>query len=112
VGEAKKRGTPGLVARCIICTGESYKSVVKLNLRQGRVSQGSGPTLQLQSRPERSAARSTSTKGTKVRMSPLSSAHPPGGRLRRFRQIETFEKSESPRAPDAPCRSRDRGRPC
>jgi hypothetical protein len=50
VEEWKWMGTPIWSHDGIICTGESYKNVVKLTLRQGRVSEGSGPSLQLESR--------------------------------------------------------------
>jgi hypothetical protein len=37
----------------IICTGESYKNVVKLTFCQGRVPEGPCPSLQLESRRKR-----------------------------------------------------------
>src|SRR5580765_2578493 len=47
VEEWKWKGTPVWSHHGIICTGESYKNVVKLTFRQGRVSEGSSPSLQL-----------------------------------------------------------------
>jgi len=42
-------GTPVLVrTTASICTGESYKNAVEAYLRQGRVFEGSGPSLQLE----------------------------------------------------------------
>ena len=53
VEEWKWMGTPIWSHDGIICTGESYKNVVEAYLRQGRVSEGSGPSLQLESRRKR-----------------------------------------------------------
>ena len=51
VEEWKWMGTPVWSHDGIICTGESYKKVAYL--RQGRVPEGSGPPLQLESRRKR-----------------------------------------------------------
>ena len=52
VEEWKWMGTPVWSHEGIICTGESYKNVVKLTFARG-VSEGSGSSLQLESRRER-----------------------------------------------------------
>ena len=52
VEEWKWMGTPIWSHDGIICTGESYKNVVKLTFAKG-VSEGSGPSLQLESRRKR-----------------------------------------------------------
>jgi len=62
-------------------------------LRQGRVSEGSGPSLQLESRRNRTPRRSTSTKEKKL-TSRLQGARSPSGRPQQFWQVETFEESE------------------
>ena len=49
VEEWKWMGTPIWSHNGIICTGESYKNVVKLTFAK-RASEGSGPSLQLESR--------------------------------------------------------------
>ncbi len=53
VEEWKWMGTPVWSHDGIICTGESYKKCREAYLRQGRVSEGSGPSLQLESRRKR-----------------------------------------------------------
>src|SRR5207244_11966607 len=53
VEEWKWMGTPIWSHDGIICTGESYKNVVKLTFAKGGVSEGSGPSLQLESRRKR-----------------------------------------------------------
>ncbi len=61
---AEVDGTPVFSHDGIICTGESYKNVVKLYLRQGRVPEGSGlnSLLTSSSLDGTYAAQSTSTK--------------------------------------------------
>ena len=51
--KATKPGTPVWSHDGIICTGESVQECREADLRQGRVSEGSGPSLQLESRRKR-----------------------------------------------------------
>src|SRR6202521_2114492 len=53
VEEWKWMGTPIWSHDGIICTGESYKNVVKLTFAKGASLQGSGASLQLESRRKR-----------------------------------------------------------
>jgi len=53
VEEWKWMGTPIWSHDGIICTGESYKNVVKLTFSKGASLKGSGPSLQLESRRKR-----------------------------------------------------------
>ena len=77
VEEWKWRGTPVWSHDGIICTGETYKSVVKMTFAKGAsLEDPSG--LFNSSRKETSGARSTFTKATRLtrRLSRLSSAPP------------------------------------
>src|ERR1035437_6365409 len=53
VEEWKWIGTPIWSHDSIICTGESYKNVVKHTFAKGASLKESGPSLQLESRPKR-----------------------------------------------------------
>ena len=53
VEEWKWMSTPIWSHDGIICTGESYKKVVKLTFAKGASPEGSGPSLQLESRRKR-----------------------------------------------------------
>ena len=50
-----KPGTPVWSHDGIICTGESYKNVVKLTFAKGASLKDSGPSLQLESRRKRTS---------------------------------------------------------
>ncbi len=71
VGQANPPGTPVWSHDGIICTGRMVQEGREADLRQGRVSEGSGPPLQLEPRRKRPPARSTSRK-EKTLMSPPS----------------------------------------
>ena len=77
----------------IICTGESYKNAREADLRQGRVSEGSGPSLQLESRRKR-APRDRHPRRRRSRRVRLQGARSPSGRPQQLRQVEAFEESE------------------
>ncbi|GAC1336381.1 MAG: hypothetical protein NVSMB26_22850 [Beijerinckiaceae bacterium] len=51
----KWRGVPVWEHSGIICTGETYKKVVKLTFAKGRLAQGPFPPLQFQPRRQREA---------------------------------------------------------
>ena len=63
-------GTPVWSHDGIICTGESYKRGREADLRQGRVSEGSGRVSSTRVSTETYAARSTSTKEKKLTRPP------------------------------------------
>src|SRR5260221_10800420 len=62
-------------------------------LRQGRVSEGPGPPLQLESRRKRTPRDRHPRRRRSWRVR-LQGARPPGGRPQQFWQVETFEESE------------------
>src|SRR3984893_405549 len=76
-------------------------------LRQGRVSEGSGPSLQLESRRERTSRDRQPRRRRSGRVR-LQGARSPSGRPQQFWQVETFEESEVLRD-SAPEQVRHRG---
>src|ERR1700726_3793747 len=76
-------------------------------LRQGRVSEGSGPSLQLESRRKRTP-RDRHPRRRRSRRVRLQGARSPSGRPQQFWQVETFEESEVLRD-SAPEQVRHRG---
>ncbi len=88
-----KPGTPVWSHDGIVCTGESYKNHREAYLRQGRVSEGSGPSLQLESRRKR-PPRDRHPRRRRSRRVRLQGARSPSGRPQQLRQVEAFEESE------------------
>ena len=96
--KATTPGTPVWSHDGIICTGESYKKCREADLRQGRVSEGSGPSLQLESRRKRTP-RDRHPRRRRSRRVRLQGARSPGGRAQPVWQVEAFEESEVLRNP-------------
>ena len=92
VEEWKWMGTPVWSHDGIICTGESYKSVVKLTFAKG-ASLKDPARLQLESR-RKSTPRDRHPRGRRSRRVRLQGARSPSGRPQQFWQVETFEESE------------------
>ncbi len=94
VEEWKWMGTPVWSHDGILCTGESYKKVVKLTFAKGAFLKDPGPSLQFESRRKRTPRdrHPRRRRGKRVR---LQGAHSPGGRPQQFQQVETFEESEA-----------------
>ena len=86
-------GTPVWSHDGIICTGESYKNVVKLTFAKGASLDGSGPSLQLESRGKRTP-RDRHPRRRRSRRVRLQGARSPSGRPQQFCQVETFEERE------------------
>src|SRR5271165_6689155 len=83
VEEWKWMGTPVWSHDGIICTGESYKNVVKLTF-------ANGPSLQLESRRKRTPRDRHPRRRRSGRVR-LPGAHSPSGRPQQYWQVETFE---------------------
>ena len=89
---AALQGTPVWSHDGIICTGESYKTVVKLTFAKGATLRIWPVSL---TRVPRNARRAIDIhEGEEVDLNRLQGARSPGGRPQRFRQVETFEESE------------------
>ena len=87
--KATNPGTPVWSHEGMICTGESYKNVVKLTFAKG-ASEGSGQALQL-GLDGTYGAQSTSTKAKKLTSAAFKSARSPGGCPQQVWQVESFE---------------------
>src|SRR5439155_2465695 len=86
-------GHSGLVARRHHLHWRILQECREAYLRQGRVSEGSGPTLQLESRRKRTP-RDRHPRKRRSRRVCLEGARSPSGRPQQFWQVETFEESE------------------
>ena len=94
VEEWKWRGTPVWSHGGIICTGESYKQVVKLTFakeRRWRIR----PVSSMRASTAIPAAQSTSMRN-RSRRGRLQGARSPGARPERLRQVEAFQEDEAP----------------
>ena len=93
VEEWKWMGTPVWSHDGIICTGESYKTVVKLTFAKGASLKD--PARLFNASLDGNARRAIDIhEGEEVDEFRLQGARSPGGRPQRFRQVETFEESE------------------
>ena len=88
-----KPGTPVWSHDGIICTGESYKSVVKLTFAKGASLKD--PARLFNSSLDGNVRRAIDIhEGEEVDAVRLQGARSPGGRPQQFWQVETFEESE------------------
>src|SRR5881397_1080953 len=86
-------GHSGLVARRHHLHWRILQECREAYLLQGRVSEGSGPSLQLESRRKRTP-RDRHPRRRRSRRVRLQGARSPSGRPQQFWQVETFEESE------------------
>ena len=94
VEEWKWMGTPVWSHDGIICTGESYKKVVKLTFAKGASLKDPVPLFN--SSLDGNARRAIDIhEGEEVDEFRLQGARSPSGCLQQFRQVETFEESEA-----------------
>src|SRR5439155_11209302 len=100
-------GHPDLVARRHHLHWRILQECREAYLRQGRLSEGSGPSLQLESRRKRTP-RGRHPRRRRSRRVRLQGARSPSGRPQQFWQVETFEESEVLRD-SAPGQVRHRG---
>ncbi len=110
VEEWKWMGTPVWSHDGIICTGESYKNVVKLTFAKGASLKD--PARLFNSSLDGNVRRAIDIhQGEEVDAVRLQGARSPGGRPQQFRQVETFEESQalSVLRDSAPEPVRDRG---
>ncbi len=93
VEEWKWMGTPVWSHDGIICTGESYKNVVKLTFAKGASLKD--PARLFNSSLDGKVRRAIDIhEGEEVDDVRLQGAHSPSGRPQQFWQVETFEESE------------------
>ena len=93
VEEWKWMGTPVWSHDGIICTGESYKNVVKLTFSKGASLKD--PTRLFNSSLDGNVRRAIDIhEGEEVDKPRLQGARSPSGRPQQFWQVETFEESE------------------
>ena len=92
VEEWKWMGTPVWSHDGIICTGEPYKTVVKLTFAKGASLKD--PARLFNAVRRKRTPRDRHPRRRRSRQIRLQGARSPGGRPQRFRQVETFEESE------------------
>src|SRR6266568_7562435 len=91
-----KPGTPVWSHEGIICTGESYKNVVKLTFLKGASLKDPAAALQLQSRRKRTPGNRHPRRRRSRRVR-AQSARSPGGRPQQLGKVETAEEKSAPR---------------
>ena len=96
VEEWKWMGTPIWSHEGIICTGESYKNVVKLTFLKGASLKDPAAALQLQSRRKRTPGNRHPRRRRSRRVR-AQSARSPGGRPQQLGKVETAEEKSAPR---------------
>jgi hypothetical protein len=93
IEEWKWMGTPVWSHDGMICTGESYKAVVKLTFAKGCRTEGSDPPLQLESRGQRTPCDRYPRRAGRRRIR-LQGARARGDHAQRRRQIEAIGGGE------------------
>src|SRR3954447_11846780 len=95
MGQTNRTGHAGVVARWDYLYRRVLQDCREAHLLEGRVSEGSGPSLQLESRRKRTPRDRHPRRRTSRRVR-LQGARPPGNRPQQFGQVETFEEGEGP----------------
>ena len=101
--KATSPGTPTWSHDGIICTGETYKAVVKLTFAKGASLPGPGQALQLEPRREREA-RDRHPRGGEGRRGRVQGAHPRRGRPQYLHRKGKAPESEVMRPRNGPRR--------